>query len=428
LSPDELIDRITDLAHEAAGDGTGLDPAGLQRLEGALGRRPIKRHARHRVAFAAGLAAVTGALLVAAWLRTRPLTFVVFNGGSGSSDYVVAGNDRTAVRFSDDSEIAMGSGCRMRIQHVDGRGARLMLEGGRLHVHTEPRLRAAWAIDAGPYVVHVAGTDLDMSWKPDEQTLDLGLRSGSITVEGPLADGSIHVVAGQRLVASARDGSVAVGDLDAPPVAETLPAASGAAASLPVLAERSGTAPDVRPAPAQGGGQAMPTPAVAPAVVVRSPAPAGSGWSAKLARGDFQAIVDEARQNGLDTILAEAPLADLAALADAARYSRRADVAQAALGAERRRFAGSAQAHDASFFLASLAEGSGQDAAALDGYETYLRESPSGSYASQALGRKLLLVQRLHGMSAARPVASAYLARYHDGPYAEYARKVLEMP
>jgi hypothetical protein len=417
LNPDELIDRMTDLAHQAAGDAPGPDPAGLQRLEGALGRRPTG-HASRKIAFAAGLAAVTCALLVAIWLRTRPLTFVVLHGGSGSGDYVVAGKDGTAVRFSDDSEIAMASGCRMRIQHVDASGARLMVEGGGLRVHIQPGLRAAWAIDVGPYVVHLTGTDLDMSWKPDEQTLDLGLRRGSVTVEGPLADGSIRVVAGQHLAASARDGSVVVGDLDAPPVAATPPAASGAAPSV-------GSAPDVRPVTAQSGGQAIPA---GPAAVGRPPAPAGSRWSSKLARGDFQTIVEEARQIGLDAILADAPLADLAALADAARYSRRADVAQAALGAERRRFAGSAQAHDASFFLASLAEGSGQDAAALDGYETYLRESPSGSYASQALGRKLLLVQRLRGMGAARPVASAYLARFHDGPYAEYARKVLEMP
>ena len=121
-------------------------------------------------------------------------------------------------------------------------------------------------------------------------------------------------------------------------------------------------------------------------------------------------------------------MSDLAALADAARYSRRTDIARAALSAERKRFAGSAQAQDASFFLAGLAEGSGQDASALGGYETYLHESPSGSYASQALGRKLLLVQKLHGLDDARPVASAYLARFHDGPYAEYARKVLQMP
>jgi hypothetical protein len=161
---------------------------------------------------------------------------------------------------------------------------------------------------------------------------------------------------------------------------------------------------------------------------LRVAAPAGSGWSSKLAHGEFQSILDDAQRRGLDATLAEAPLVDLAALADAARYTRRHDVAVPALTAERKRFAGSAQAYDASFFLAGLAEGSGQDASALDGYETYLRESASGSYASQALGRKLLLVNKLRGVGEARPVATAYLARFKDGPYADYARKVLAMP
>ncbi len=415
MSPDELVVRLADLARGAAGDAPGgPDPAGLQRLERTLEQRPSRR-ARGWVAAAGGLVAAAGALSAAAWLHARALTFVVIHGRPGSGGYVVAEDEGTAVRFSDDSEVAMTAGSRMRVQHVEARGARLMLEGGGVHVRVQARPQAAWAIDAGPYVVRVTGTEFDLSWKAEEQTLDLALRRGSVTVEGPLADGSIRMVAGQHLVARALEGLVSVGDLE-PPSAGA-PASVAARAVDPV-----GAGPGGPPLSAPGGAQGT-LPAAGRPVALAAP-----GWSSRLARGDFQGIVDEARRRGLDSTLAEVPLPDLAALADAARYSRRTDVAQAALGAERKRFAGSAQAHDASFFLAGLAEGSGQDAAALDGYDTYLRESPLGSYASQALGRKLLLVQKLRGLDDARPVASAYLARFRDGPYAEYARKVLQMP
>src|SRR6202044_2946120 len=122
------------------------------------------------------------------------------------------------------------------------------------------------------------------------------------------------------------------------------------------------------------------------------------------ARGDFQGILEEADRRGVDRALNDAPLGDLAALADAARYARRQDVARRALAAERSRFPGSVQARDAAFFLGGLAEGAGDDAGALSWNETYLDESPNGVYASQALGRKMMIVRRLRGADEARSV------------------------
>ncbi|MGH7436939.1 MAG: FecR domain-containing protein, partial [Polyangiaceae bacterium] len=349
MNPDELIDRMAELARGAAGGGaSAIDPGGLQRLERALARGSA-RSATRRFATGVGLVAVAAALSVALWLRTRVLTFVVVHARSASGDYVVAEEEGTALRFSDESEIAMATGSRVRVQQVEARGARLMLEGGAVHVRIQPRPRAAWAIDAGPYVVRVTGTEFDLSWKADEQTLDLALHRGSVTVEGPLADGSVHMVAGQHLRARAREGAVSVEALGEAPGG---PAASPSASAPPAENAMARDAPEHR-SPGAGGEQA--TPSSSP----RAAAPAGSGWSSRLAHGEFRAILDDAQRRGLDATLAEAPLADLAALADAARYSRRVDVAVPALSAERRRFAASAQAHDASFFLAGLAEGSG---------------------------------------------------------------------
>jgi len=104
------------------------------------------------------------------------------------------------------------------------------------------------------------------------------------------------------------------------------------------------------------------------------------------------------------------------------------DAARRALLAERSRVPQSLQARDAAFFLGGLAESSGDDGAALSWYETYLGESPSGTYAPQALGRKMMIARRVRGIRDARAVAAEYLRRFGEGPYAPSARAILSSP
>src|SRR4029077_8696221 len=113
---------------------------------------------------------------------------------------------------------------------------------------------------------------------------------------------------------------------------------------------------------------------------------------------------------------------DLAALADAARYLRHDDVARRALHAQRRRFPGSPRATDAAFFLGRLDENAGGLARAMRWYDRYLEESPEGSYAAEALGRKMMAVREVSGPSAARAVAEEYERRFPRGSYAGAAR------
>ena len=94
--------------------------------------------------------------------------------------------------------------------------------------------------------------------------------------------------------------------------------------------------------------------------------------------------------------------------------------------AVRARYPDSVQARDAPFFLGSIAEAEKSDAASSEWYEVYLRESPSGAYASQALGRKMVLAQRAQELDGARAIAASYVARFPDGPYAASARKLLQ--
>jgi TolA-binding protein len=124
--------------------------------------------------------------------------------------------------------------------------------------------------------------------------------------------------------------------------------------------------------------------------------------------------------------MAHASGEDLAALADAARYRRRNDVAREALLAERLRFPKSERASEAAFLLGRLEESKWDDnGRALEWYDVYLKEAPSGAYSSEALGRKMTATQRLEGAAAARQIADEYIRRFPRGTYAGAARALL---
>jgi TolA-binding protein len=422
-----IIDGFAQLARDATGDElTPREQAGLERLEAALAVRRTPRRGRWTLP-ALGFAAVAGAAAgVFFFVHQRPLTFEVTHGRVSEGGYIVSESPEAEVLFSDRSDLGMEPGTRLRVSHLEVRGARMMLEGGLLHVHIRPRPQASWAIDAGPYVVHVTGTEFDLGWNVDAQTLDLHLRKGSVTVEGPLANGGIRMEAGQHLVANASDESLSIVDEHAPKASLDV----APAAAEPELGTANGHDPASGPTASPAGPGAARSHAASGAAareVGRGAAANDSAWSARVARGDFDAVLASAEKRGLDRALAEAPLSDLGALADAARYAHRAEVARRALAAQRTRFPSSLQARDAAFFLGGLDETQGDEAGALDWYGTYLRESPSGAYASQALGRKMMLVQRLRGSGEARAIANDYVDRFPNGPYAPNAHALLQM-
>jgi TolA-binding protein len=119
----------------------------------------------------------------------------------------------------------------------------------------------------------------------------------------------------------------------------------------------------------------------------------------------------------------------LALLADAAHYLHRDEVAKQALLAQRRRFPGSTRAKDASFLLGRIVEARPDGASeALGWYERHLEEAPTGEYASEALGRRMIVLVKLRGEADARVVAKEYLRRYPNGSYARAARAYAREP
>jgi TolA-binding protein len=147
-----------------------------------------------------------------------------------------------------------------------------------------------------------------------------------------------------------------------------------------------------------------------------------------LAAGNFRGVLESAEARGVGPSLGHGTLADLVALADAARYAHEKGLAKRGLLAERERFPGTAEARAAAFVLGRMADDAGVSGEALRWYDAYLSESPRGSFAAEALGRKLVALVRSGDTRAARSVAGAYVERFPSGAHAAYAREVLANP
>jgi hypothetical protein len=277
-----------------------------------------------------------------------------------------------------------------------------VLERGHAELQVVHKPGARWFFDAGPFMVAVTGTRFTLDWHADEERLEVQVTEGSVFVRSSGRQEGVGVSAGQRLVATARDSRFELG-----PIAkhEVAPATQEEPAVAAVVPPSTAGSPEI-------------------------PAPGDSdSWSKRVAAGNFAGVLQEAKQRGLDAVLTQASLADLVALADAARYTADTQVARRALLAQRSRFAASSQARAAAFLIGRIAEDQQRDSsAALGWYDTYLKEAPRGAFSAEALGRKLVLLERSAGPAAAQDTARSYLRRFPDGPYARVAQQVLATP
>jgi hypothetical protein len=421
-SADRAVSQLVRMAQEASSDElTRSEQAGLVRFEAAIASRSVQRRAPSKGTWKFGIAlfgvaAAAAAIALTINYRGSVQAFEVANGSVSSGGYIHPTSEGARVRFGDGTEVVLESGARTKVAEVYTHGARILLEDGKASLHVMPVVGAKWFVDAGPYTIKVTGTLFDVAWTGREENLDLWLREGSVVVTGPLTAQGVVVRAGQHLVARVRENLLL---LDGQPLEDFRTVTSDIVDEAPPR-ERSGpahttNAKGARPADGRAAG------------AIGAEDGRSLSWSKRLTAGDFDGILADADRRGLDNLLSKAPRAELRVLADAARYARRFDVARRALLAERERFAGSAQASEAAFFLGGLAESDATGApAALEWYERYLAESPQGTYASQALGRKLMIVHRLRGRETAKPLALGYLNQYPKGPYARYAKNLLE--
>jgi hypothetical protein len=374
--------------------------------------QPQRHHAAWRVSLA-GLAAAAAIMLGIFQVRRAPLGMEAVAGAISATGEVAPSPQGSTIVFSDGTELSVGAAARATITDRSASGADIRLGHGKARLHVAKRPGASWNVLAGAYRVHVTGTSFAVAFDDALSTVEVELFSGSVRVSGPLLGAGVDVSEGQLLSIDPKRGSFRFEppeEVVAPRAEAALPATEAvtplAEVPLPELADAS-RAPSGRP--------------TRPKTKERE-----ASWSSRVAGGQFEEVLKAAEKRGLDSVYQTASLADLYSLADAARYARRTPIAREALLGIRRRFSGSSQARQAAFLLGRLmeddAEGKGS---ALGWYERYLEEDANGVYASQALGRKLLIVHRDSGPAAALSIAREYLRRFPEGPHAPSARKLV---
>jgi hypothetical protein len=387
-------------------------------LDGALGRvrARLERHRAaprgRRGAVWSVIAVAAALLLVVAWrgfgahLQPVPLAYRVEGAEMLREGYIRARQgEHSKVSFSEGSLVALADDARMRIVAVDERGGRLAIEEGEIRADIVHRAGARWTFEAGPYSIDVRGTSFSVDWRGADGWFDLRLQTGLLDIHVPWSLAPIALHGGQRLTVRSADHEVTIGDLGgeaaAPPSAAVLPAPSQ-------VASPSGGQPQ------SGSSNALPKEHRA-------------SWSERMASGALQSIVDEAIEHGIEATVLERTSEELEVLEAAARYQKRPDIARRALLAQRARFAGSSRAKEAAFLLGRIAE-VGDGVAAHEWYERYLTEAPDGAFAAEAMGRNMVVSNRIFGVDRARPLAETYLKRWPTGPHAQLARSILNGP
>jgi hypothetical protein len=295
------------------------------------------------------------------------------------------------------------------VESSSAAGARLTLVDGRTIAHVVHRSRAIWTVAAGPFEVEITGTRFGAHWDAIRERLSVELYEGSVQVVGGALAAPIPVRAGQRLEAGEGPGNWLLTSLDGP--ANTLASARSAPETAgPALAsERSPLSDPSTNVPAGSGSTS------------RSVVPTFD-WPALLGRADFDGIVRQADDFGIERCFSTCSSGDLRMLADSARYLGRYALAERSLLALRKR--SPSDAANAAFLLGRLEE-SRHPNKALSWYEKSLQEEPGGAYAAEAWAGKMRVLLQSGGASAAAPAAKQYLERLPSGVDADRAREIL---
>jgi len=299
------------------------------------------------------------------------------------------------VRFSDGSVVRLEATTRARVIDLESDGSRVLLESGAAHASVVHRDRTRWSVQAGPFEVHVVGTQFEVAWEPARQTFTLTLEEGQVTVSGCALARPRVVRTGETFQMTCREGED------------------------PLAADAAPLAPPPSPEPTAE--------ALAPVAPRPSPAAPAPGWRQLLAAGHYEEAVAAADEAGLATICATADAESLMRLGDAARFAHRPDRAAAVLREVRRRFHDrDEEASVAAFDLGRIAfDDRAAYADAARWFDVYLRERPAGPLAREASGRRMEALERSGDRAAAVAAAERYLETFPGGPHESLARTLV---
>ncbi len=357
---------------------------------------------RRKLVLGFAAAAVTlGLVAVSAVVITRlgePVPFWVGSdptASTGAASLRALPDAPLPLRFADGTELSLAPNGRANVQHAAGGKVAIEVVEGRLTAAVRHKSRYGWTFIAGAYEVRVTGTRLTV--EPAGAGVAVEVTEGSVRVRGPGLDGGRDVHAGERLTAL-----------------------QGVVRLEPVTPA---------PAPPEEVQPIAPVPPETPAAPTgdRRPQKPALSWRQLAELGRYREALDATEREGFGPLLERLSAADLAMLADTARFARNAEAGQRALAALEKRFPGSRESERASFLSGRIAvELEGDAARGAASFERYLARAPKGEFAEEALGRLVAALATIpHRRDAAQARARSYLEQYPTGTYAAIARSVL---
>jgi hypothetical protein len=397
---DELEPLATELRQELGRPPDAWQEA--QRVRWRNGVRARERHSRVR-AFAPWVAAALSVAAVLVWFLAsrRPAT--------SDDRWLVAEALRGPVRLDDGSSIALEPGGRGRLV-ADAATVRFDLHEGRASFDVVPGRKRTWTIRAGKNEVRVVGTRFSVFFGAGE-AFEVEVERGVVAVQVPDRNASMELKAGDHLQGSP-------GELEVTHAAASgRPSADASARPLETLPDEEAHVPehvasaDVR------------TPAPSPAAP--EAATARSDWQARYAEGKYAESLALVRAHGVSKHLTELSPSALAEVADVARLGGDPDLAVRALTLLVQRYPAAPEARDGRFLLGRVHALRGDDGAAVEAFERYLRSGSSGRYVNETRGRLMELYAKRGDAERAKAVAQQYLEVTPNGPYRRLARSLI---
>jgi TolA-binding protein len=380
----------------------------LAAIHGELGRRSVSRG---RAPYWAALAGVAAAACVLLWWVSRPAApLTVARGGQPVqlNAWLQSAATAEALSFSDGTQVRLSPEAALRVLALHATGASLALERGKLRANVVHRDDTRWLIAAGPFEVHVTGTEFDASYDPVQQVLDVQMFEGSVRVTGSCLNQPALLAGHESATFRCTAPRAVAGEASASEKpAGTLPAADDKKREEVPSSDKLGVG---RAAPSAGA----------------SDVPPAQDWRALAREGHFKAALAAAEKRGFAALCASESAAALLELGNTARLSGNAIRASEAYLAVRSRFGGSGAASDAAFQLGRISfDGVGNYAAAQRWFRTYLSEAPGGALAQVALGRVMECEHNSGQRAQAEQTATQYLARYPKGAHASLAQSLI---
>ena len=123
--------------------------------------------------------------------KPRPVRFAIkwqapasISQGSAGAWISAPESAPVPIQFSEGTNATLAAGARVRIARSDTESVNIMVERGHLAFNVVHHDGTRWSIATGPFAVTVTGTEFDLDWRPESESLEVAVRKGAVVVTG----------------------------------------------------------------------------------------------------------------------------------------------------------------------------------------------------------------------------------------------------